>query len=464
MQTITPTDLKERNPKKRHTGIAVIVVILLLLVGAAALQLFGVISIPGMPTIVGAEKGAVQKATAFVKGESLGAVDFQTTVQIAHESDSAQSIQGTITGRHEFFSPDQQSAMYTFQFSRSNISAAGDIRLSDETLWLRLTEASPDVQLLGLSMQDYLGTWFQFDRGLLMADGYLLFDPSHIAGPNTPAGSDQSASSILSRGLLEIESASISKAEVGQLSDGEVAANIEVSASWTQDIVRDILRSVDRWLGGYADNQDLVAILDTLRSDPVVLLVDRESGEPKVLSIPIRAQAADFGTMSGTIETRFDSFNQTVDIVVPGTSVVSFDEFLTARQQGSTNNAIIDGTQLLRRTLQDARITNVIDVLSFASRSAREQFEVTSSYISTCSADTTQTSFASLAETFPSVSPECMANEESFVIFTAFDGGYVCADSERFVGLLDEVPTGDACVSIEVSEAAPAIGDLENVL
>lgn len=459
MQTAsTPADLVARGHKKNHVGIAVLVIVLLLLVGGAALQLFGVISIPGLPVLVGKEKAAVDQMAGFVMGDSVGSVDFQATMQLNHATDAAQSVQATLSGRHEFFSPEQQAATYTFRVARGSVTAAGEVRILGDAVWLRFSEASDSVELLGQPMGEYLGAWFRFDAGLLAADGYLLFDPNQVEGPLAPTGETLSDTLVLV--LDGLTSAPATAAEVGQLADGQVAAQIEASASWTQDVTRQVLRSIDRWLGGYADSQEVVAILDTLRNGAVVALIQQGSGQPDVISVPLRAQAADFGELSGNLEVRFNAFNQTVDVPTPTTSVVSFTEYLSAKQSGATEGLAIDGTQLLRRTLQDARITTVIDALSIAGRDARETYQTTNTYEGTCSAATTNQAFAALVETFPEVSPECQASESEFMLFTAFDGGYVCADSNRFVGLLDEAPVGNVCVEPASTPSVNAIDEL----
>lgn len=459
MQTAsTPADLVARGHKKNHVGIAVLVIVLLLLVGGAALQLFGVISIPGLPVLVGKEKAAVDQMAEFVMGDSVGSVDFQATMQLNHATDAAQSVQATLSGRHEFFSPEQQTATYTFRVARGPVTAAGEVRVLGDAVWLRFSEASDTVELLGQPMSEYLGAWFRFDAGLLAADGYLLFDPNQVEGPSAPTGETLSNALVLA--LDGLTSAPATAAEVGQLADGQVAAQIEASASWAQDVTRQVLRSIDRWLGGYADSQEVVAILDTLRSGAVVALIQQGSGQPDVVSVPLRAQAADFGELSGNLEVRFNTFNQTVDVPTPTTSVVTFTEYLSAKQSGATEGLAIDGTQLLRRTLQDARITTVIDALSIAGRDARETYQTSNTYEGTCSAATTNQAFAALVETFPEVSPQCQASESEFMLFTAFDGGYVCADSNRFVGLLDEAPVGNICVEPASAPSVNAIDEL----
>ena len=462
MQTISdgvPADLSARG-KKSHPGKVIAIVLVLLLVVATVLQLVGLLGIPGLPVLVQNNAQTVREAYAFVAtNDDLGAIGFQATLQMDH-TDPSQSISATLGGQHEFFSADQHQGIYSFRIRRGPVSAAGEVRFRGDQLWLRFLEAGPQVFMMGLRMDEYINTWFAFDMPILIANGSLLLDPDQVLPGTTSPTERVGPGALVSEALLPLLSSEVDDAEDGNLSSGQKAVMITPSEDWARSIMQRMLVSFDFILGGYADSAEISSILESLRAGGSVLVVN-DDGAPVTFSVPLFAQASDMGELSGGLEIQFAEFNQPVDVESPGVSM-SFSDFLD-RGPAQSSGLVINGSELLRRTLQDARINTVIDAMGIASRGAQIAFQESGTYQNICQSPETLEVYGVLVDTFPEITPDCVAGETEFMFFTAFDGGYVCADSARFVGLLDRAPTGLACAEPIAPEPVEDLGPEEDL-
>jgi len=423
-------------PKKKRGALFVILAVVLLLLVGAGLQLFGVISIPGLPSLSKDPSTLWRSALASV--EQAGAFEYRAFLQINNTNDPAERLVVNVDAKHEFFAPENQIGVYIFDVTSGSESFAGELRFQNQNVQFRPTQASEGVMLANLQLSEYVGDWFVFSAESLKQNGHLLFDVQSLGGMQRQADTAEILSNLL------ISLAELQVAPYDGVSEGEdemfMVAPAETAVPQTVDSFASV---VEPYLQGVMDQPNIVAVLSTLT--PEFMTISVSGNELKTAVLPF---SADNGGYEGQLELQVVNIDQPVDITPNARQSLALSEYIAMRSDGEVMDGFsIDGDRLLVDLLQNARVYVALDFLAEAQRLGQIYGSENGSYSGICAEQGINMTLADFATTFPDAQADCRTNGVDFVLLSPFDTGFVCADSTQFISAIDTAPQGFTCTA-----------------